>query len=241
LLLTAIGIDKNNNKWIGTHGNVLFFYNGNEFKQLDNSITNIPFKCSINNITFDKNDNMWITTLGGGIVKKDQKEWTNFRKENSGLPSNYINAITFNYDTTWIATTEGLVKYYNYQWQTYTKENSTLPHNTIYDLCFDNQGILWIATQEGLAKYKNGWIPFNNDLITNKFVTDVSVDNNNTIWIGTDFSLESFDGKNWKVNWKYKPEDPFDAVLINNIIFDEYQNKWFIGFGLCVYREGGVI
>ncbi|CUU08034.1 Por secretion system C-terminal sorting domain-containing protein, partial [Candidatus Thermokryptus mobilis] len=129
--------------------------------------------------------------------------WTIYNASNSGLPSNYINAIAIDgQDNLWIGTEEGLAKFDGVNWTVYNSSNSGLPSKYVNAIAFDKEGNKWIGTNNGLAK---------------------------------------FDGVNWTVYKTYNSGLPDNSV--KTIVIDISGNKWIgtWGYGLAVYREGGVI
>jgi len=80
-----------------------------------NSQTNpsLPFFInSLGDISIDNNGNIWIATMEDGLVKYLNNIWTFYNSENSSLPENEINCITYDNmnNQLWIGTqTSGLV------------------------------------------------------------------------------------------------------------------------------------
>jgi len=136
--LTAIAIDDNDTKWIGTAGEGLIKIESDKYSiyKRDNSGLSYDY---ISCLEIDKKGDLWIGT-GYGISVFDGDNWKTFTNRNSPLPSNYIYSISFeDNNTAWIATNSdgtaqqyeplgGLVKYDGESWEVFTHENSGLPH-----------------------------------------------------------------------------------------------------------------
>ena len=80
-----------------------------------NSETNpsLPFFInSLGDISIDNNNNLWIVTIEDGLIKYSNNNWTFYNTENSNIPDDNINCITYDNinNCMWIGTeTEGLV------------------------------------------------------------------------------------------------------------------------------------
>jgi ligand-binding sensor domain-containing protein len=81
----------------------------------------------------DEGDYLWVGTHVGGLVKLNKLtgEVIVYDKWNSGLPSNYINAIAIDRQgNKWIGLLgDGLVKFDGVKWTIYNTSNSRLPNN----------------------------------------------------------------------------------------------------------------
>ena len=101
----------------------------------------------------------WLWSVGGGLAKFDDTNWTVYDTSNSGLPDNYINCITIDISgNKWIGTSAGLTKFDGTKWTVYNTSNSGLPHNTIYSIFIDGKGDKWIGTYGGLTVFNEGGI-----------------------------------------------------------------------------------
>jgi len=61
---------------------------------------------SLNNIVVDINNNLWISTMENGLIKYSNNNWTFYNEENSGLPDDRINCLTYDESSNrlWIGT-----------------------------------------------------------------------------------------------------------------------------------------
>lgn len=78
--------------------------------------------------------------------------WTVYKTSNSGLPSNYVNAIAIDQSgNKWIGTTDfgGLAKFDGTNWTVYDNSNSGIPNNSVLAISIDQIGNKWIGTSGG--------------------------------------------------------------------------------------------
>jgi ligand-binding sensor domain-containing protein len=105
--VTAIAIDGQGNKWIGTGGGLAKF-DGVNWTVYNWFYSGYPGKT----ISIDEQGNIWIGTDGGGLAKFDGANWTVYNTSNSGLPSNWVRAIAIDEQgNKWIGTYYGLAVY----------------------------------------------------------------------------------------------------------------------------------
>ena len=192
--ILCIGIDTNNNKWIGTQ-NGLVKYNGSNWIVYDTSNSPLPV-AAITSIAVDKLNNLWLgSSYGGGLVKFDGvNNWTIYNTTNSGMPSNYIFVIKIDFNNIkWIGGF-GLTKFNDTNWVIYNSTNSGLPHNLVSALELERH-IKWIGhftilVDAGLTKFNDtSWIVYNenNSGLPSNLVEDINLDKFNNKWIATRF------------------------------------------------------
>jgi sugar lactone lactonase YvrE len=246
--VTAIAIDKQRNKWIGTVGGGLVKYDGISWTVYNTFNSGLPDN-RVYAIAIDEQGNKWIGTFGGGVAKFDGFNWTVYNRSNSGLLSNYILAIAIdNQGNKWIGTSGGLVKFDGVNWTVYKSSNSDLPYNWVRAIAIDEQGNKWIGTSNGLAKFDGvNWTVYNtsNSKLPSNYILAIAIDNQGNKWIGTiaiskGGGLVKFDGVNWTIYNTLNSGLPSNNILA--IAIDKQGNKW-IGTmkGLALFREGGII
>ncbi|MFA5031379.1 MAG: two-component regulator propeller domain-containing protein [bacterium] len=205
-VVTAIAVDKNGNKWIGTFVGGLAKFDGTNWTVYNTSNSGLPHDC-IDAVAIDNSENIWVATWAG-LVKFDGTNWTLY-DTSTGLPYNPGSFIAIDdSNNIWTAcgglTTGGLVKFDGTTWVVYDTSNSELPDNSIQTLIIDKNGNKYIGTYKGgLAKFDGtNWTVYdtsNSDLPYN-FVGALAVDDDNNIWVGTqEAGLAKFDGTNWTV------------------------------------------
>ena len=201
----------------------------------DSSNSGLPKFCAVYDLAFDARGILWIGT-NKGLVQFDGTSWTTYTAENSGLPSDQVQALAFDaQETLWVGTAEGLARFNGKTWEVYTTENSELPYNAIHELVVDAQGALWIGTGifyhhggGGLAKFDGAtWTVYttgNSDLPGNHII-GLALDAQRNPWIGTPGSgVAQFDGKTWTVYSGENSELPWGAFPA--LAFDTRGTLW---------------
>ncbi len=106
-----------------------------------------------------------------GMARYDGRQWWSYYKEDSGLPSNFINFIRSQGQLAWICTDTGLALSDGHSWVTYRgagkkggeilfidgkrirsrrPANSLYPHNFVLGMDFQGQDV-WVATEGGVG------------------------------------------------------------------------------------------
>jgi len=235
--------------WVGTAGGWLVKLNKStgEFIVYDKWNSKLPHNW-VTTIAIDRQGNKWIGTesywsgsnyVGGGLAKFDGVNWTVYNTENSGLPSNYVNAIAIDAQgNKWIGTEYGgLAMFDGVKWTIYNTSNSGLPSDYVRAIAIDAQGNKWIGTESywngsnyvggGLAKFDGvNWTVYNteNSGLPNNGINAIAIDAQGNKWIGTYKGLAKFDGVNWTV---YNTENSgLPSNYVRAIAIDAQGNKW---------------
>lgn len=106
-------------------------------------------------LLFDANGGLWLCS-DYGLLRINGDNWTHFRAENSGLPSN--NCLSMTLDSAgclWIGTNAGVACYDGASWQVYDESNAPFPTNAANVLRTDPNGRIWVSN--------NAPFPFNPD------------------------------------------------------------------------------
>jgi ligand-binding sensor domain-containing protein len=159
-MFSAIAIDGQGNKWIGTGGGGLAKFDGVNWTVYNRSNSELADNW-VNAIAIDDSGNKWIGTDGGGLAKFDGVNWRVYNRSNSGLPSNRVLAIAIDgQGNKWIGTWGGgLAKFDGINWTVYNTSNSGLPDNWVWAIAIDGGGNKWIGTDGGgLAVYREGGV-----------------------------------------------------------------------------------
>lgn len=226
-LLTAIAIDHDGVKWMGSLDKGLISYNDIEFTNY-NETNSLLLDNKINCITVDNMNKIWIGT-DFGIAVFDGMNWTIYNQENSGLSSEIINSIKFDDEgNVWIGTTSGLVKFDGVNWQTF---NDFELRVWAMDCDFDDLGVTWIGTKrEGIVTLENEILTFLPDSIFNyptENISSVAKDGLGNIW----FSHMPDNAKRSGVS--FWDGNMFNSTFlgsalnnVNHIHIDITNNKW---------------
>lgn len=127
----------------------------------------------------------------------EAQTWQHFTTENSPLPDNKINSITFGTDgTVWVATPSGLAAYKNGNWKTFNS-NDGLSSNLINTLLLISNGDndLWLGTDNGTTNFlvnedniasELSLLNRDNTALLSNNILSMGIDYNSAIWLGTD-------------------------------------------------------
>lgn len=231
--ISAVVVDKNNIKWVGTLDKGLCRYNGKKWQIFNH--TNSPLIYDfINCLGVDRNNNLWIGTPGGLMVYNGVT-WIDY---SSNLPSNYVSAVAFdNFGNIWIGTQEGLVKFNGSSWQTFRTTNSGIAGNFILSLSVDAQNKIWIGTNAfGISVYDgNSWQVWNMSnmkltLNVGNAINSIAIDNSGIVWaahvsnptISEAGGTTKFDGQKWSI----VQLSGIPSNLVEKIWVDQNNYKW---------------
>lgn len=181
---TAIAVDANNNKWIGS----LFFLNKFDGKDWQSFTTPNSHLISsiwmIYSMKFDKDGVLWLGGTGGWAFAKFTGSELQVLLEGNEVYGVEIDKE----DNKWLATKYGLIKYDGVNFTKYDNTNSSLPCNKFVDISKDQEDNLWLIGEEGhLIKYDGETFTNFRVPLTNKqsWLTCIEADNDGNIWIGT--------------------------------------------------------
>lgn len=240
--LSAIAIDQNGVKWIGSLTDGLISYDDINFVVYNELNSPLPDN-RVNCISVDQQNNIWIGT-DFGIAIFNGASWTIYNRDNSGLTSEIINSIKFDSDgNTWIGTTSGLVRFDGIDWQIF---NDTERRIWAMDCDFDNTGVTWIGTKrEGIFTLENEILTFFPDSLYNYptvRISSVAKDRLGNIWFchmpdsAKISGVSYWDGNMFSNLFLGTPDND-----INHIHIDNDNNKWIsTGEGFVLIDAGNV-
>ena len=206
----VITVDKIGRKWIGTtrstdtHG-LMSRFDGDSW-----STYRPPGPSIINAITVDTDGSVWLgrgdffsTMFGyGGISVWDGANWTSYTTDNSGLVTDYVEAIVLDAaGNKWIGTSTvplglfppveqpgGVNRFDGTNWTTFHTSNSDLTGEYVYDIAIDGAGSKWVATlHNGIFRYNDSdWVNYTAaDGLPSNEIQALAVDRDDTVWFGT--------------------------------------------------------
>jgi hypothetical protein len=235
--LTAIAVDQNNVKWIGTLEKGIIRYDELSFLNFNTSNSSLPDN-RINCISIDPQNRVWVgTDFGIGIY--DGSLWTKYNRNNSGLTAEIVNDFAFDDNgNTWIATSSNFVKFDGIIWTVYQEPNELYWINSIYIVSENN--ILLGTTADGIINFVNGnHVPlFQPDYgYPSKTISSIDEDEFNNIWF---CFLPDTAGRGGISIWdgfgfnNYIIGSP--QINVNQIFIDEMNIKWIAtSEGFVVY------
>ncbi len=227
----SIMIDSSRKKWFGTMLGELDSFDGSAWTAM---VTTDP--TPINGIAMDGSGRIWLAKGGfasalaglGGVHIWDGSNWTIYNTTNSGLLSNYVEALVIDSSgNVWMGCPPpplgvlfgqpgGMNMFDGSTWTSYGKAQGLAEEN-VYDIAIDTSGTKWIATLFGGVSRFDGstWTTYNtgNSGLPNNNVESVAASNNGDLWFGTTLAgVAGFDGSTWTIY------DTSNSGLVNNNI-----------------------
>jgi ligand-binding sensor domain-containing protein len=243
--LTAIALDNNNVKWIGSLDKGLIKYDEISFNNFDKTNSSIPSN-KINCIAIDVQNRVWVgTDFGIGILNGNS--WIIYDRNNSGLTSEIINTIRFdNSGNTWIGTAGNLVKFNGINWFVY---NEPAGKDWINDIYIESESNLWLGTKaDGVRTFVNENF---DSLLQSEYgypsmtITSIASDNFDNIWFcfvpdsAGRGGVSYWNGSGFTNLFFGTPQ-----INVNNIFVDEQNIKWFAtseGLVSVVFQYASII
>jgi len=140
--------DKDNNMWVGTNGQGLYCFQGNNVTHysMENGLTHNY----IHTLFQDNRSIIWIGT-GAGVNYIDRGKIGNYWHV-EGFCNDYIGSITEDRKgNMYFGTDRCVVQYNRSKFKAYTQADG-LASSTIYSLITDNTGNVWVGTNKGIDK-----------------------------------------------------------------------------------------
>lgn len=232
--LTAIAVDADNVKWIGTDGGGLVRYDG-AWQLLNTANSSIPFNY-IETILACPNNRLWIMGQRR-LASFDGHQWQERSDILSALPGNalYLRAADRS-GRLYFATTDGRL----YQWEQGTSREmpiATVPlaGNQLSGLAMDRHDVLWMVSDDpytGNTRYSNicsfdgrNWKSFDSSAspLLNNATRIIAVDRNDTKWFaGT--TLCTYDGTTW--HGCDSSAIGFSPSGVTSLAFDSRNRPW---------------
>lgn len=173
--------------WVGTSNGLLSFdlSKGSQkvYTVKDGLLSNI-----VHTIEAAPNGDIWVGTIGGGMSRFHQNNWTTYTPYGAGKTISYGD-----------------------DWQTYPRGQG-LGDLWVYDIHFDPSGTLWVATWKGVSVFdgKTFKTYTTDDGLIDKWVYTLAQDRKGNFWFGTEAGVTRFDGKTW-TSWN--DEDGLGAKI----------------------------
>lgn len=260
--ISALMVDENNNKWIGTAGNSLWRFNGVfDWKLFSPGNSGLP-NSWVSSLALHQDGSIWIGTggldgsFGAGLVNFDGTNWTVYTTGNSGLIKN---AITFvevapNGDV-WAGMVGGLSRFDGQFWSSMKPTDSPLASTVVNALTFTTDGYLWIGSAKGLQLFDGiTWQNYtmNNAPIPGNRIGALYLTEDETLWVGhhnairfedqvnidTLFGLSRLDGAEWTSYFTGGSGLPNN--WITDIQFDTLDQPWFASYSGGIAQYDGV-
>jgi len=232
------------NSSVFAQDNTLFFKRYNRMNGLSQN--------SVYAIAQDNLDFIWLAT-GKGLNRFDGYSFTNyyhdFDDKESISTSRVVDIAVDKWNRIWLATDGGL-NYFDYEKEVFYAYNKTDNDSTsisgdrVKCILVDKTGYLWVGTRTGLnvsilpldslknlptdkLKFKR----INQDLLSNKLITNLFEDDNGDIWVGTVNGLNKIEKDNFTVEQYFFDKKDRGFSLDNQItsIIQDRDRKLWIG------------
>jgi ligand-binding sensor domain-containing protein len=244
--------DKDGLLWIGTEGEGLFCYDGNELKKTKIMGDKNPFPM-IWSVFVDKEGKIWFFVQDKGLYSYDKntgicKKYKPELDNSNSLTSNNVNWLPNNIaedkdGLIWLGTTDGLNSFDKKtnkftQYKHYSNNLNSLSNNSVWTVFVDEDGLIWVGTENGLNKYNKKTDKFscyknqpnNANSISSNYIRTITEDKEGNLWIGTkNTGVDKFDKKTKTfTNYRHDPNDS-NSLLYNEILHvmvDRFDNLW---------------
>jgi ligand-binding sensor domain-containing protein len=156
---------------------------------------NPPASGGVGSLTADAFGNVWVATITG-LERFDGTTWTVYSDTNSGLPGNYVIAVTpASGGGVWVGTDKGLAHFDgDSTWTVYTEANSGVPADVITALAVAPNGHLWVGAFDGQHfPYHGGVADFDgttwktytttNSPLLHEQVEALAIDGRGRVWV----------------------------------------------------------
>lgn len=237
--LTAIAVDANNVKWIGTDGGGLIRYDGTW------QLVWTPLNY-IESIYADPNNLLWIMGQGR-LACFDGIQWQERNTILSTVPGNGLWLQAVDRSGRMYFSTAGGRLYCWEQWSSREIAIATVPlaGNHLSGLAMDRHDVLWMVSGNPATTYNRyanicsfdgrNWASYDSSAcpLYNNFSGIVAVDRNDTKWFA-DYALCSFDGTTWRC---YDSSAVgFKLGGVTSLAFDSRNRPWIgTGNGLAFF------
>lgn len=223
--LTALALDNNNIKWIGSLDKGLIRYDEISFINYNMTNSSIPSN-RINCIAIDNQNRVWVgTDLGIGVF--DGSSWIIYNSSNSGLTSEHINKIRFYNNIVWVGTTANLIKFDGINWSVYEQPAGK---DWINDFYIEDENKFYLGTKlDGIFVFENQtfyWLRWFNYIYCTMTVTSIEKVQTNEVWFG--FAPDTIGRSGisvWDGNTFTNIHFASLQNVVNHIFIDQY-NKW---------------
>jgi signal transduction histidine kinase/CheY-like chemotaxis protein/ligand-binding sensor domain-containing protein len=224
--------------WIGTQEGLVRF-NGVEFKVFTKTTTDAIRHNDVRVLYQDRDGALWIGTFGGGLVRYQDGQFTNYTVKN-GLSNNSISSILQDRQgNLWVGTNDGLNEFINGKIVIFNRTNG-LSDNIVRAIAEDREGRLVVAGRNGLGVIVNGTPmgPYSPQVLSRKSVQALFLDNAGSLWIGTENG--GLDALNAGKLTHYGVPQGLPNAPVHSIYQDRLHTIWVAtaGAGFCRLVSG---
>ncbi|MGE5395478.1 MAG: two-component regulator propeller domain-containing protein [Candidatus Saccharibacteria bacterium] len=206
--VSAIDINKNNVKFIGTSGG-LSIMKGTDWNQfMGRKGEEILKQYKISAVATASSGRVYAATQGGGVSSfKYTDAITGETTLNQpwawGLKSDTVyTVIVVENNNQWYGTNKGAAlhtsEFTKSDWESYSRADGLIC-DSVYAIAKDQSGNVWFGTHKGVSKFNGtAWVNYTtkDGLIDNKINT-LAIDKDGSVWFGTDKGLSHFINNQW--------------------------------------------
>lgn len=219
-------LDNQNNFLVGGTEGLFILKNGN-LERISTKCKDIQEPFAITTMATDTDGNICLGTYNYGIVMFNPTKGTStLYGRQSGLLSNYINALCFDKDgNTWIGTEGGgLHRLYNGKISAFTEKDG-LANDSLNCLFEDKEGNLWVGTYAGLNLLTDGKFTLytERDGLLDNVTWTIYEDSKNKLWITTNNGLNCFHNNSFTA---YTKKDGLASNFVSTTVEDTKGNLW---------------
>jgi hypothetical protein len=208
--VTAIGIDVNNVKYLGTPKGLSILKEGKWAKFYGRRNQEILLRYKISSVAPASNGYVYVATKGGGVSRYCDavSGQTTLNKPWAWLPSDTVYTVVVTQDSCqWYGTLRGVGFHQSPEtkndWITYTRAEGLIC-DSVFAIAKDLSGDMWFGTYKGVSKLHYGtkdttiWTNYttNDGLIANKINT-IAADLDGSVWFGTDEGISRYSNNKW--------------------------------------------
>ena len=223
--ISAIVVDNQGNKWIGTKGKGLVRYDGSTYTYFRSAVLGSDI---VNALALEE-DTLWVGT-NGGAARFNGTGWTIYSGDNF-LPSDTVTAIAFGAGIGWIGTAKGVVQY-QHQDPQFSNQTANLPNDPItsVSVTMNMPRYPWVGMQNGGVGQLVGtaWTIYTttNGLPSN-FIRSITLDVNGRVLAATPGGLGFYDGTTWRSLNTGNSQIPENTV--GKVLWKSLGNKAYVG------------
>ncbi len=209
--INCITQDQNNQTWLGTIGEGVFFFDGIQWINFNEDNSPLPTNW-VTSIAIDSNNVKWIGTFGntGGLTRFDGENWKIYNLEDYGISGNTTYDLKIDtHGRYWMGSYwEGLIEFDgDSSFQKYNSGNTNLNQNLdeIISVNVQMDSVIICGSELGGAAMFNRkdttWTHFLNN--TDLVINSIEIDIKNNIWFAGNHYVSSYHQISEWINYDY--------------------------------------
>lgn len=236
--ISCLDFDADGNIWFGSGSNLIFY------DEVDTQVYDA--QSLINDLAVAPDGTVWLGTKDKGLVHFSEDHFTEYTKENAGIPRDYVHSVQVDSrNRVWFSSAThdlgGLMCYSNGSFTLFSPENSLLNQHVIQDIKIDKNDNVYFFTigtvgNTSILKIsdKGEWKQLGGSDALFYWLRSLDVGSNEQVYVTSDHSLSScyacytdeiycFEGGRWNVL-----ETPYNVNYIPQMFLDKRDFIWTI-------------